>query len=207
MTPAGTAPPMRPGEMTSAQRIRRRKATDTVIDMLQSIPPDRIQMREVSERSGVAMATLYRYFPAKQHLLAAAMVDWNERLADRMGRERRDTAGIDDERDALTRVLALYRRQMRAFERGPNFARLEIELQTSPDLYVRESLDGRAAANRSALFAEMADIPPELARLVSLAAGSTMLNSLVLWTTSRISFAEALRNVEDVCDLVLASYS
>lgn len=196
---------MRPEQMIPAQRARRGKATTAVIDMLKDTPPDRIQMREVSDRSGVAMATLYRYFPAKQHLLAAAMADWNDRLAGRLERERQKSSDVDG-RGAQARVSALYTRQMRAFERWPNFARLEIELQTSTDLYVRDSLDGRAAANRSALFAEMTDVSPEVARLVTLATGSTMLNSLMLWTTGRISFAEALRNVEDVCRLVLADH-
>lgn len=198
--------PMCPEEMTSAQRVRRRKATSAVIDMLADTTPDRIQMREVSERSGVAMGTLYRYFPTKQHLLAVAMLDWNERLGERLAQERLNPSSGAEDRGALPRVLSLYRRQMRAYERGPNFARLDIELQTSTDLYVRESLDVRAAANRSALFAEMIGVPPELARLVTLSVGSTMLNSLVLWTTGRISFAEAMRNVEDVCGLVLAGY-
>ncbi|XGU21659.1 helix-turn-helix domain-containing protein [Rhodococcus sp. 3Y1] len=32
---------------------------------------------DVSERSGVALGTLYRYFPTKQQLLAAAMTAWS----------------------------------------------------------------------------------------------------------------------------------
>ncbi len=74
--------------MTDAQRARRRHLLDTVIEMLAETSPDRIQMREVSERSGVALGTLYRYFPAKQHLLAAAMVAWNDILAERLAEER-----------------------------------------------------------------------------------------------------------------------
>jgi hypothetical protein len=68
-------------------------------------------------------------------------------------------------------------------------------------------MDDRAAANRTALFGLMNGVPPELARVASLSIGSTMLNSLILWTTGRIGFPEALRNVEDVCRLVLADYA
>lgn len=49
----------------------------------------------------------------------------------------------------------------------------------------------------------MDGVPAERARLASLAIGSTMLNSLILWTTGRIAFPEALRNVQDVARLVL----
>lgn len=192
--------------MTDAQRRRRRQLTDTVIEMLAETSPDRIQMREVSERSGVALGTLYRYFPAKQHLLAAAMVAWNEILAERLAEERASGRGRG-RGSVLERVVDLYTRQMRAFQRGPNFARLEVELQTSDDPYVRDTLDERSAANRTALFEVMDGVPAERARLASLSIGSTMLNSLVLWTTGRIGFPEALRNVQDVSRLVLGDYS
>lgn len=190
--------------MTAAQRDRRRHLLDTVIEMLAETSPDRIQMREVSERSGVALGTLYRYFPAKQHLLAATMVAWNEILAERLAAEK---ASGGRRGSVLDRVLDLYGRQMKAFQRGPNFARLEVELQTSDDPYVRDTLDERSAVNRTALFGLMDGVPAELARLASLSIGSTMLNSLVLWTTGRIGFPEALRNVQDVSRLVLADYA
>lgn len=193
--------------MTDAQRERRRQLTDTVIAMLAETSPDRIQMREVSERSGVALGTLYRYFPAKQHLLAASMVAWNALLTARLAEELPANDCEPAAESVLDRVLDMYMRQMRAFQRGAHFARLEVELQTSDDQYVRDTLDERAAANRSALFAVMAGVPAELARVSSLSIGSTMLNSLILWTTGRIGFPEASRNVADVCRLVLADYA
>lgn len=202
------AVPMSPDDMTAGQRERRRHLLDTVIGMLAEMRPDRIQMREVSERSGVAMGTLYRYFPAKQHLLAASMVAWNEILAERLAEEKA-MGGLRGRADSsvLDRVVDLYTRQMKAFQRGPNFARLEVELQTSEDPYVRDTLDERSAANRTALFTMMDGVPAERARLASLSIGSTMLNSLILWTTGRIGFPEALRNVVDVCHLVLVDYT
>jgi len=201
------AVPMSPEDMTDAQRERRRHLTDTVIAMLGETGPDGIQMREVSERSGVALGTLYRYFPAKQHLLAAAMVAWNEILAERLAEERATGRRGRADASVLDRVVDLYTRQMKAFQRGPNFARLEVELQTSEDPYVRDTLDERSAVNRTALFELMEGVPAELARLASLSIGSTMLNSLVLWTTGRIGFPEALRNVQDVSRLVLGDYA
>ncbi len=200
------AVPMSPDDMTDGQRRRRRQLTTAVIEMLAETGPDGIQMREVSERSGVAMGTLYRYFPAKQHLLAAAMVAWNDILADRLAAER-ESRGSRAHGSVLDRVIDLYTRQMKAFQRGPHFARLEVELQTSGDPYVRDTLDERSAANRTALFELMDGVPAERARLASLAIGSTMLNSLILWTTGRIAFPEALRNVQDVTRLVLAEYA
>ncbi|WP_206024197.1 TetR family transcriptional regulator [Rhodococcus sp. 14C212] len=193
--------------MTPAQLRRRDRITEAVVEMLEETSPDSIQMRDVAVRSGVALGTLYRYFPAKPQLLAAAMVAWNERLSQRLATERRRRPDRDapaSAEDVVERVVRLYVRQMKAFQRGPHFARLEVELQTSRDPYVVETLVERSAVNRSAVFEAMEGIPAERARLASLVIGSTMLNSLVLWTTDRIRFAEALRNVEDVCRLVLS---
>lgn len=191
--------------MTPAQLRRRVRITEAVVEMLEETSPDSIQMRDVAERSGVALGTLYRYFPAKPQLLAAAMVAWNDRLSQRLAAERRRRSDRDARtEEAVERVVRLYVRQMKAFQRGPHFARLEVELQTSRDPYVVETLVERSAVNRSAVFEAMEGIPAERARLASLAIGSTMLTSLVLWTTDRIRFAEALRNVEDVCRLVLS---
>lgn len=208
MTDASVAFPMNPDDMTASQLERRKALTDTVIEMLADMGPDKVQMREVSERSGVALGTVYRYFPAKQQLLAASIVAWNDVLADRLARERTSGRARGGGHDAvLDRVLELYRRQMRAFHRRPYFARLEVDMQTSDDPYVRDTMDERAASNRSVVFGLMDGVPAEVARLSSLSIGSVMLNSLILWTTGRIGYPEALRNVEDTCRLVLRDYA
>jgi len=216
MTPMTSGPdlPMSIESMTAGQLRRRRLLAEAVIEMLEEMEPDRIKMKDVSKRAGVALGTLYRYFPTKQQLFAAAMQGWNNRLLEKLNTERAvpggpggaDGADGADGVSVYERVLALYRREMRAFQRGPHFARLEIELFSSTDEYVIETLDQRAAGNRGALFDLMDGVPPELARVASLAIGGTMFTALTSWTSGRISFAEALRNVEDVIRLVLADH-
>ncbi|MFM1724255.1 TetR family transcriptional regulator [Rhodococcus sp. PAM 2766] len=196
-------------DMTVRQRGRRAALTEAVIELLQEMEPDRIQMREVSERSGVALGTLYRYFPTKEHLMAASVETWNDRLSCKLEAERRraEAAGESDDRSVCERVLALYRRQMRAFQRGPNFARLDLELAASSDAYVRQSMQRRAEGNHAATLALMDGVPDEVSRVAILAIDGTMLAALSFWTAGRISHAQAVRNVEDVVRLVLADYS
>lgn len=199
---------MATAEMTSSQRARRAALTDAVIELLQEVEPDRIQMREVSERSRVALGTLYRYFPTKAHLMAASMVAWNDRLSRKLAAERRRARESDtrDPRSVRDRVVSLYRRQMRAFQRGPNFARLDLELTTSSDPYVRESMRRRAADNHAAMLELMDVVPEDVARTAILAIDGAMLSAMALWIAGRISYAQAMRNVEDVAGLVLADY-
>lgn len=194
--------------MTAGQRERRAALTAAVIALLHEMEPDRIQMREVSDRSGVSLATLYRYFPTKIQLLAASMVAWNDRLSRKLDaeRSRAAAAGVVDERSVCERVSALYRRQLRAFQRGPNFARLDIDLISSSDPYVRETLQCRAEDNHAAALALMGGVPRDVARVALMAVDGTMLTALAFWTAGRISFAQAVRNVEDVIALVLADY-
>ncbi|WP_094271317.1 TetR/AcrR family transcriptional regulator [Rhodococcus sp. OK302] len=186
--------------MNAGQLERRHRLTCTVIDMLTQIPSDRIQMKDVSERSGVALGTLYRYFPKKQQLLAAAMVEWSGlHVERRVVQEDPRMCNLN----VRERVLHLHRREMKAFQRRPNFARLEIELHSSADEFVIETLDQRAAAHRTVMFELMDGVPAEVARITSLAVGGTMVTALALWSSGRIGFAEAQRNVEDVISLVL----
>ena len=45
---------------------------------------DAVQMRDVAATANVALATIYRYFSSKDHLLAAAMTEWTGRLQGRV---------------------------------------------------------------------------------------------------------------------------
>jgi TetR/AcrR family transcriptional regulator, cholesterol catabolism regulator len=53
--------------MTSRQLIRRARIIEAVIDLIADVGADAVQMRDVAQRSGVALATVYRYFSSKDH--------------------------------------------------------------------------------------------------------------------------------------------
>ncbi len=82
MSPTGRIIPL--SDMTSAQLARRAKIIEEVIDLIGEVGADAVQMRDVAQRSEVALATLYRYFSSKENLLAAALADWQKRLTRRM---------------------------------------------------------------------------------------------------------------------------
>ncbi len=42
--------------------------------MLAAGGEDALQMKDLSQRAGVSLATLYRYFPAKDHVLLAILL-------------------------------------------------------------------------------------------------------------------------------------
>ncbi len=77
------------------QQERRRRLIDAAFELGAEGGYEAVQMREVAATANVALATIYRYFSSKDHLLAAAMTEWTVRLRDRVaqspprGRDRR----------------------------------------------------------------------------------------------------------------------
>ena len=193
--------------MTAAQLERRRRLTDTVIEMIDQVGPEQLQMRDVAERSGVALGTAYRYFSSKDHLLAAAWADWQRRLTDRVRAEvGRDRARKADTGGPCTRVLAFLHRELRAFQRHPNFARLVAYVEASSDPFASEELAGLSEDNGAVMAALMDGVPEHVARPAIIAIQSTLGVGLTAWTAGRLTFADLVRRLEDVTRLVLGPY-
>jgi AcrR family transcriptional regulator len=82
--------------------LTRRRIIDTVVEL--STEPDLgpISVAEVARRSGVSQATIYRHFPSREALVAAAA---NDRLLDRVDGGT-DEIGMDEERAHLEALWA-----------------------------------------------------------------------------------------------------
>lgn len=83
------------------QRARHVRMLTAAAELASEKELARVQMHEVAKRAGVAIGTLYRYFPSKTHLFAAVMVDQLERLASRSARK----PTFDAPQDAMRAVL------------------------------------------------------------------------------------------------------
>ncbi|MEN3538047.1 TetR family transcriptional regulator [Microbispora sp. ZYX-F-249] len=69
---------------------------------------ERVQMHEVAKEAGVAIATLYRYFPSKTHLFTAVMAEQVDRFGESVQQPK---PGMTPE-DAVGEVLVLASRQL-----------------------------------------------------------------------------------------------
>ncbi len=193
--------------MGQSQLARRARLTDAVIEMVGEYGPERLQMRDVAERSGVALATAYRYFSSKDHLLAAAWADWQRRLTDRV---RSETASGPKRGDAgetvADRVVAYVHRELRAFQRQPNFARLVVYVQASTEPFASEELAALGTDNMTVLRSLMDGVPEEVARPAGKAINAVFGTGLASWITGRIALSEVFTSVEEVTRLVLRGY-
>jgi AcrR family transcriptional regulator len=195
--------------MTRGQLERRRKLTDAVIELVSESGPESLQMRDVAERSGVALGTAYRYFASKDHLLAAAWADWHQRLTGRVMADiekRRNRSSRAAGQGTCEQVLAFVLREVRGFQRNSNFARLAVYIEASKDPFASEAVVEISEENLRVMRALMAGVPEEVARPATIAIGSTLAASLVSWTTGRITVTDMMRNLEQVTRLVLRDH-
>jgi AcrR family transcriptional regulator len=113
--------------LTKSQAARRQRVLVAALDLGASGGYEAVQMRDVATTAGVALGTIYRYFSSKDHLLAAAMVEWVEDL------ERRVTQRPPKGASTADRVIEVLRRALSAMEREPKLTAAVITALTSSD--------------------------------------------------------------------------
>jgi AcrR family transcriptional regulator len=115
---------------TPAQRARRARIIQATLALASRGGYEAVQMREVAERSEVALGTLYRYFPSKIHLLVSAMSFELERMRNRMQRK-----AIPGE-TRLERVSYVLERTTRSLQRDPNLTEALVRAMMVADASV-----------------------------------------------------------------------
>ena len=123
-----------PDSLPRGQQERRERIVRAAITLLEQGEYDAIQIRDVAQEAGVALGTVYRYFTSKEHLYAAALLEWAANFPTREPSKRAD--GRSDE----AQLRALMRRAVRAFERYPQMMRVEIVIESSPDPNARRAV-------------------------------------------------------------------
>lgn len=192
--------PQSPESMTPGQLARRQRLLDAVLAMIAEGADEEIQMKEIAERSGVALGTVYRYFSSKDHLLAAAMVQWASALDERASRRPVPDGTASD------RLSAVLHQALRAYARQPTFARLLVLVANSTDPYA------------SACYADMRPVVfPALERAIDLVdadtrarilavVGAVWYHCLVEWVNQRMTIDEVTTMLDSTCELLLAPY-
>jgi AcrR family transcriptional regulator len=127
--------------LSGRQRARRQRIVDAATRLAASGGYDAVMMKDVAERAGVALGTVYRYFASKDHLLAESLVAWGGALGERLRQSppRGATPG--------ERVAQVFRRMARGVAAQP-----ELGVALTRALL---SCDPSAFANRSGLSAMM----------------------------------------------------
>lgn len=180
-----------PAAMTSGQLARRAKILEAVIDLIGDVGADAVQMRDVAQRSGVALATVYRYFRSKEHLLAAALEDWQKRLTRRIL-----AAATPADDDPLPGLLEYLRRAQRAFHRNPGMTALMHQAMTSADSEARTALEHMNRTNAEMFNRLLEGIAEEEIPNVSFGVNAALSSALIAVLNGMLTLEESLDRVE-----------
>jgi TetR/AcrR family transcriptional regulator, cholesterol catabolism regulator len=188
-----------PESLPRGQQERRDRIVRAAISLLEHGGEyDAIQMRDVAGEGGVALGTVYRYFTSKEHLYAAALLEWASNFPAGAESTRADSRSDED------RLRALMRRAVRAFERYPQMMRVEIVIESSPDPNARALFDQFAQRNVGALTSSLASVDAETAAAIVETVNSVLATRLRSWALGRITIGDVDRSVQKTLDLIFA---
>ncbi|WUV84648.1 TetR family transcriptional regulator [Streptomyces sp. NBC_01476] len=185
--------------LTERQEQRRRRILDASTRLAVRGGFDAVQMREVAETSGVALGTLYRYFPSKIHLLVATMEDQLGLLHLAL-RERPPAATAPSERVAETLLRAF-----RALQREPQLADAMVRALIFADRSVGAEVATVSRLTRTIIVDAMGPraAAPGEGRLAAVRViEHTWHAALVSWLSGRSTVAQVTQDIRTACGLL-----
>jgi TetR/AcrR family transcriptional regulator, cholesterol catabolism regulator len=170
--------------LTKSQAARRERVIRAALELGADGGYEAVQMRDVATRGEVALGTIYRYFPSKDALLLAVMVQWLGDLEQRVTRHPpAGDATVDRIMDVLTRAL-------RTMDRQPRLTAAVIGAMTAGDPAsvgaINEVTEAMARIMRSA-FPE--DVDPALEATAAKVLGH-------VWWSATISWANGMGDID-----------
>ncbi|WP_138898340.1 TetR family transcriptional regulator [Streptomyces chryseus] len=184
--------------LTERQEARRRRILHASAQLASRGGFDAVQMREVAEAAGVALGTLYRYFPSKVHLLVATMQDQLQHMHTTL--RKRPPAG----ESAAERVAETLMRAFRALQREPQLADAMVRALTFADRSVSPEVD-TVSRQTTAIILDAMDLadPPGPEQLSAVRViEHTWHSALITWLSGRASIAQVKIDIETVCRLI-----
>lgn len=162
--------------LTKSQIERRARVIRAALELAAKGGYDTVQMRDVAAQAGVALGTVYRYFPSKDALLAAATVEWMADLEALLL--------VYPPRGASTpaRIMDVLDRVLRLVDREPQRARAFISALTAGD-----AAAGAALSAITQTFARIlspafpAGIAPARCDAVARVLGHVLWSTLMCW--------------------------
>ncbi|WP_374999514.1 TetR family transcriptional regulator [Aeromicrobium sp. CTD01-1L150] len=187
---------------SSAQRERRRRILAAALALADEGGFDAVQMREVADRAGVALGTLYRYFPSKIHLLVSALGDRFER-AEEQTRSRPVPGKTAPDRvmrvlGGTTKALQEQPRLTEALTRAFMFADASVtdeihDVGMKLTAMITHAIDGTDVAR------EPTEEEAAIVRVIS----DVWLSALMGWVTGRTPAEDVTRSMDVAVRLLL----
>jgi AcrR family transcriptional regulator len=190
------------GVLTPSQTARRERVIRTALELGAKGGYDAVQMRDVATSAEVALGTIYRYFASKDHLLAAAMVEWVHDLERRVGQKppKGDTTA-DRVRDVLSRAT-------RAMEKEPQLSEAVVTALLSPDRGAASCQEEVSASMIRILSQALGDdFDPAFHTQVTRTLGHVWFSALIGWVNGWSGMDKVADEVDLATHLILDQYA
>nr|WP_244312632.1 TetR family transcriptional regulator [Microbispora hainanensis] len=189
-----------PGVRTRSQHQRRRRIVQAAAALASRGGVEAMQMRTVAERAGVALGTLYRYFPSKMDLVVAVVgeeIDLLESSIERRPPQAANPAG---------RAVDVLMRATRGLMREPELAdalirsliMAEVEApfgDRMASLLLRVAADGRTVS-----------LPPEDQLALTGSLAGVWVQELLEMLRGRRTYEQIQHRIEIAADRLLAGF-
>ncbi len=176
---------------------RRQRVIQTAMALAAEGGYEAVVMRDLADQANVALGTLYNYFVSKDHLLAAAWIEWTEELERRiMSRPPQGDTAADRVVDVLGRVCTALGRQPKLVSAILTAASSVVPEVTEQAGQVSEVTYGMI---RSALALSDPDREMRVARVL----GHVLHSSLLAWIHGRTDISGVIADLDDAAHLLL----
>src|SRR5690606_38320047 len=133
-----------------------------------------------------------------EHLFAAVMQEWGASLDKRL---RRDPLQGDD---VAARLTDLMDRIITAFERRPQFFRLMVIMDSTPDEHARELMDGFRTRATSTMGEPLDVLAPVDAKAVLDVVNAVLSSLLRSWVAGTLPMSEVRRRMSRSIELIFS---
>ena len=185
-----------------AQRERRDRMLNAAMKLASEGGYEAVQMREVADDAGVALGTLYRYFPSKVHLLVAALASQFEQAE--AITERRPILGDT----AHERVMKILGGTTVSLQKQPQLTEAMVRAFMFADASVLGEIEQvgsrltRMIARAIAGSPDHGEATEEEAAIIRVIADVWM-SALVSWANGRSGAAEVEKSIDVAVRLLL----
>jgi AcrR family transcriptional regulator len=182
--------------LTQSQLARQERMLEVATKLATDGGFDAVQMRTVAVESDVALGTLYRYFPSKEHLLVSAMLRQIGELATRL--TIKPPSGLEP----TERVIDVLRRANQALQRQPQFTLAVVRALASGDETVAPAVRQVRVSMRSIIIAAIGQSTSPRDELVAEVLEEVWLSALVSWISGVDSAQSVIRKLHDATRLL-----
>jgi AcrR family transcriptional regulator len=184
-------------ELTVGQAARRQRVIDAALELGSAGGYEAVQMRDVARTAGVALGTIYRYFTSKDHLLAAAMVDWTGDLERRIAQRPARNGSTADA------VVDVIRKATRPMERDPRLAAAMVQAASANEPSVTACSTQTTQIVERLLISAMKGGDPDRRARTARVLAHVWNSSILRWANGSEAVSQIGDDLEDAARLLL----